>query len=383
MFCCRAARRIYAHLILVDSAHLREEDARRASQGHYSSAIRRSPSTSVADAWARCRSCSPWATTGRCRSSRLERPASVADVFPRSALLRVVMKLYGSGAGDRLWRRPRPLHASGAAGSSADRRRRRAAVRVHVRRSSARARRRGRKAGGDHPGDCRARRQVIIRQLAIGRVEECFTWLKQARGREADSRAAHLRRQPDGASKGSRLREPIGRARQAGLRGSRPQADARLRPRHFETSSAAPIAPTSSIDQAGRHHRRRSGMATGGRVLRTCSRTLPDPRNTVLFVGLPGGGHAGPVSSSTASQTGEDARAPDRRARPRIRRSTRMSAHADAERNHPLAAAASQRPAPTCSSSMAKPDAQDALRARSRKRSDGRRMIAVLERAEV
>ena len=48
---CTGGTQDLAHLILVDSAHLQEEDARRANQGHYSKHDPAEPLYSVADAW--------------------------------------------------------------------------------------------------------------------------------------------------------------------------------------------------------------------------------------------------------------------------------------------------------------------------------------------
>ena len=78
-----------------------------------------------------------------------------------------------------------------------------------------------------------------------------------------------------------------------------------------------------------------SGMATGGRVLHHLAAALPDPRNTVLFVGFQAAGTRGRLLVDGAKQvkiTGSSFRS-----LARIERIDSMSAHADAGRDHALA----------------------------------------------
>ena len=74
---CTGGTQDLAHLILVDSAHLQEEDAQAGQPGPLLEARSgASPSIASPTRGARCRSCSPWATTARCRSSRGWKSAS-------------------------------------------------------------------------------------------------------------------------------------------------------------------------------------------------------------------------------------------------------------------------------------------------------------------
>jgi metallo-beta-lactamase family protein len=71
-----------------------------------------------------------------------------------------------------------------------------------------------------------------------------------------------------------------------------------------------------------------SGMATGGRVLHYLRATLPDPRNTILFVGYQAGGTRGRQLVDGARQVKMHGRLIDVHAR--IEKIDSMSAHADA-----------------------------------------------------
>jgi metallo-beta-lactamase family protein len=71
-----------------------------------------------------------------------------------------------------------------------------------------------------------------------------------------------------------------------------------------------------------------SGMATGGRVLHHLAATLPDPRNTVLFVGFQAEGTRGRLLLDGATSIRMKGR--DVPVAARIERLESMSAHADA-----------------------------------------------------
>ena len=68
-------------------------------------------------------------------------------------------------------------------------------------------------------------------------------------------------------------------------------------------------------------------MATGGRVLHHLKRALPEPRNTVLFVGYPGGRHARPRARGRAREVKIHGQFVPVLAR--VERIDSMSAHAD------------------------------------------------------
>ena len=96
-------------------------------------------------------------------------------------------------------------------------------------------------------------------------------------------------------------------------------------------ASSASSAPSGSARSPRRRNRKEltaskmpaivissSGMATGGRVLHHLKAALPDPRNTVLFVGFPGRRHARtPAGRRRAG--GQDPRADDSRPRAQSR----------------------------------------------------------------
>ena len=71
-----------------------------------------------------------------------------------------------------------------------------------------------------------------------------------------------------------------------------------------------------------------SGMATGGRVLHYLRATLPDPRNTILFVGYQAAGTRGRQLVDGVKQVKMHGRFIDVHAR--IEKIDSMSAHADA-----------------------------------------------------
>jgi len=71
-----------------------------------------------------------------------------------------------------------------------------------------------------------------------------------------------------------------------------------------------------------------SGMATGGRVLHHLAATLPDPKNTVLFVGYPAAGTRGRVLCAGAKEVKLLGQIVPVQAR--VERLDSMSAHADA-----------------------------------------------------
>ena len=107
-----------------------------------------------------------------------------------------------------------------------------------------------------------------------------------------------------------------------------------------------------------------SGMAEGGRVLHHLKAALPNPRNTVLFAGLPGRRHA----RTTARGRREERQDPRRvGAGRRVDRADRLDVGARRfERNHALATRFHHRAAQTFIV-HGEPVAQDALAARMQK----------------
>lgn len=104
-----------------------------------------------------------------------------------------------------------------------------------------------------------------------------------------------------------------------------------------------------------------SGMATGGRVLHHLRHGLPDPRNTVLFVGYQAAGTRGRALKDGATTTrihGEDVPV-----RARIEAIDSMSAHADVNEIMRWLGGFTRPPAVTCLV-HGEPGPMDALRAR-------------------
>ena len=174
---------------------------------------------------------------------------------------------------------------------------------------------------------CRARRKLIIPSFAIGRVEEVLYWIKRL---EAASRipvtpvfvdspmaqeALHLLRS---APRRARCRAP-GRGAIV--------ATCVFATRRFTVTQSGTESKQLTASNLPSIVISSSGMATGGRVLHHLARALPDPRNTVLFVGFQAEGTRGRAARGRRAD-GEDSR-PRRSRGGDHRAARRMSAHAD------------------------------------------------------
>ena len=168
--------------------------------------------------------------------------------------------------------------------------------------------------------------KLVIPSFAIGRVEEILYWIRRLEEQRAIpplpvyldspmavealryyvSRVAELDDEMRGTGKPTAA---FATARFQTI--ASPQQSAEL------VASKAPAIVVSS-----------SGMATGGRVLHHLERVLPDPRNTVLFVGYQAPGTRGRSLIEGAAEVKMRGRVVPVAAR--IERIDSMSAHADA-----------------------------------------------------
>ena len=139
----------------------------------------------------------------------------------------------------------------------------------------------------------RRRGKVIVPAFAIGRVEEVVFWLKKL---EAERRipvlpvyldspmAAAAIKLYDRHDRTSSTRKSA-RTNGASAFSARPGSRVCSPHRAIRTSWSRASEPAIVIAS--------SGMATGGRVLNHLKATLPDPRNTILFVGFQAAGTRG------------------------------------------------------------------------------------------
>ena len=133
--------------------------------------------------------------------------------------------------------------------------------------------------------------KLIIPAFAIGRVEELVYWVRRL---ERERRIPVLPVYVDSPMAIDALRFYASHLA---------ELDADMRPSHkevttFATARFQTIASTQQSKELTASRRSAivissSGMATGGRVLHHLARALPDPRNTVLFVGYQAPGTRG------------------------------------------------------------------------------------------
>ena len=168
--------------------------------------------------------------------------------------------------------------------------------------------------------------RVIVPAFAIGRVEEVLYWIKKL---EDEQRIPILPVYLDSPMATEALAYYGNRAREldpefmenggklAGFMTRRFTCVTSTQQSKDVTRSVKPAIVISS-----------SGMATGGRVLHYLRATLPDPRNTILFVGYQAGGTRGRQLVDGVKQVKLHGRLIDVQAR--IEKIDSMSAHADA-----------------------------------------------------
>jgi metallo-beta-lactamase family protein len=168
--------------------------------------------------------------------------------------------------------------------------------------------------------------KLIIPAFAIGRVEEVLYWLKRLEDARKIPPLPVFVDSPMAAKAlhfySSRVEELDPDMHQGAAKGVRIFATERLTVVASPQQSKELVAsrrPAIVIAS--------SGMATGGRVLHHLEATLPDPKNTVLFVGYQAAGTRGRSLVDGASQVKMKGREVPVAAR--IERIDSMSAHAD------------------------------------------------------
>jgi metallo-beta-lactamase family protein len=135
------------------------------------------------------------------------------------------------------------------------------------------------------------RGKLIIPSFAIGRVEEVLYWLRRL---ERERRIPVLPVYVDSPMAAEALRYYTGRV-------SELDPDMRPEQKDVSTFATARFQVVASPQQSKELTANRrsaivissSGMATGGRVLHHMAAALPDPRNTILFVGYQAAGTRG------------------------------------------------------------------------------------------
>jgi metallo-beta-lactamase family protein len=133
--------------------------------------------------------------------------------------------------------------------------------------------------------------KVIVPAFAIGRVEELLYWVRRL---EQERRIPVLPVYVDSPMATEALKYYIARV-------SELDADMRPTRKDVSTFATARFQTVASPQQSKELTASRrsavvisaSGMATGGRVLHHMAKALPDPRNTVLFVGYQAAGTRG------------------------------------------------------------------------------------------
>jgi metallo-beta-lactamase family protein len=321
---CTPGTQDLAQLVLVDSAHIQEEDARAANQGHYSKHETAEPLYTVTDAW---RALSMLQPVGFDRPMPVVSGVEISFV-PMGHLLgsaAIRMRFTGEDRtvvfGGDLGRYGRPVLQDPQPIAEAD---------VLLCESTYGDRLHEPDDGGARlasiVNETHARGgKLVIPAFAIGRVEEVLYWLKRLEGEKRipvqpvylDSPMA-IEALKFYARRGDELDQSF--------QGRRNALTA------FQTQNFRTVpSPRDSADLVNSTRPAivvaSSGMATGGRVLHHLDRVLPDPRHTVLFVGYQAAGTRGRSLVDGARQVKMLGHLVDVAAR--IEKIDSMSAHAD------------------------------------------------------
>jgi len=321
-----AGTRDLCRLILADAGHIQEEEARRANRGQYSKHTPALPLFTEADAAA---ALARFQVFGYRTGMPVTRH-HVATFHPAGHLLGSAFvslaRRDGSGGtvvfGGDLGRYGRPVLPDPSPGVACD------VLLVESTYGD-------RQHPPDDHGEALARvvnetadrrGKLIIPAFAIGRVEEVLYWLRRL---EQAGRVPKLPVYVD---------SPMAVSAIEYYRQHAHELDEDMRPVHgdmcrFCTERFEPVETMKEsqavVERSGPAIViSASGMATGGRVLRHLEQALPDPKNTVLFVGFQAKGTRGRDLIEGARQVKMFGQLIPVRAR--IERLNDMSAHADA-----------------------------------------------------
>jgi metallo-beta-lactamase family protein len=321
---CTPGTQDLAQLVLVDSAHIQEEDARAANQGHYSKHETAEPLYTVTDAW---RALSMLQPVGFDRPMPVVSGVEISFV-PMGHLLgsaAIRMRFTGEDRtvvfGGDLGRYGRPVLQDPQPIAEAD---------VLLCESTYGDRLHEPDDGGARlasiVNETHARGgKLVIPAFAIGRVEEVLYWLKRL---EEEKRIPVQPVYLDSpmAIEALKFYARRGDELDQSFQGRRNALTA------FQTQNFRTVpSPRDSADLVNSTRPAivvaSSGMATGGRVLHHLDRVLPDPRHTVLFVGYQAAGTRGRSLVDGARQVKMLGHLVDAAAR--IEKIDSMSAHAD------------------------------------------------------
>lgn len=314
-----------AKLILVDSAKLQEEDARQANREHYSRHEQALPLYTEADAW---RAISQLQPIG------FDRPINAAPgveitFVPMGHLLgsaAVDMRL-SSGErivfGGDLGRYDRPVLQDPATIPEAD---------VLLLESTYGDRVHEPDDGGARLAEIvnatfERKGKLIIPAFAVGRVEEVLYWLRRV---EEEKRTPVLPVYLDSPMAVDALQFYANRASELDpeFQNNGLKKLAAFVTRRFTAVTSAQQSMELARSTKPAIVIAASGMATGGRVLNHLLTSLPDPRNTVMFVGYQAAGTRGRQLVDGAKQVKMHGQFVNVNAR--IEKLDSMSAHADA-----------------------------------------------------
>jgi metallo-beta-lactamase family protein len=332
---CTAATRDLCTLVLPDAAHIQEEDARQANRHGYSKHSPAQPLFTGIDA---ARALDRLQVVGYDRPIPLVPGAEVEFINAGHLLGSAYARIRLAGSGDKtilfggdLGRYQRPVLPDPSPIDAAD---------ILLVESTY----------GDrlHEADDDGRRlativnetaarggRLIIPSFAIGRVEEVLYWLKRL---EDAGRIPELQVYVDSPMAiaalefyASRLNELDAQLATAGADPTTTAGQRALSA--FYTKRIMMIESVQQSKDLTASHTpaiviASSGMATGGRVLHHLAQALPDPRNTILFVGFQAAGTRGRQLCDGAKAVKLQGRLVPVEAR--IERIDSMSAHADA-----------------------------------------------------